>query len=89
MSWRITWNPDYKTRSGIEGRHEIRSTDGSIMKGDIVKQTWPTGRVRYTVQLLMVAELTCRFETLDMAVGYVRGIEAAVKVYAKETGLVA
>lgn len=44
-----------------------------------------TGKL-WKVMLMMIQELTYTTEIRQQAIGYVRGIEATVNLYAKETG---
>lgn len=55
--------------------------DDEMIKGEIVNRN-----NMYEVNMLSVKELHCKFHNYDQAIGYVRGVEATVNLYAKETG---
>ena len=57
--------------------------DDGMTKGIIYQNE---GKQSWTVEMLMVSDLTYVANSFDMAIGYVRGVERTVNVYAKETG---
>lgn len=57
--------------------------DGPMIKGIIFKND---GKQSWTIEMLMVSDLTYIANSFDQAIGYVRGVERTVNIYAKETG---
>ena len=80
MAWIIRKLDDTK---GGDKRFGI--FDEGLQKGDIVL---PAGKhpPLWQVKLMMVPDLDYQNASMDQCFGYVRGVEAAVNVYAKETG---
>jgi len=78
MAWVIRKDRDAKN---VVERHLIE--DGGV-KGEIVQQNASAG---WQVNLMMMPDLRFESHSLDRCVGYVRGVEATVNLYAKETEL--
>ena len=75
MAWMITEDRNYKFP-----RYLIKE-DGNT-KGELIS----SHDGGWEVNLLMVPELQFRSEDRSRCVGYIRGVEATVNLYAKETG---
>lgn len=63
--------------------------DDGMTKGEIIHKTndgSSDGVKMWEVNLLMVPDLQFRHHDIQQTFGYVRGVEATVNLYAKETG---
>lgn len=78
MTWIITKKNDFL----------YMVTDAGMNKGmiTVVPAIADNKIPKFKVEMLMINELTRTFINREEAVGYIRGIEATVNLYAKETG---
>lgn len=61
--------------------------DDGMTKGEVIFKTNGTSMVKmWEVNLMMVPDLTFRAHEIERCWGFVRGVEATVNLYAKETG---
>jgi len=77
MAWKIV-----KDANILRGQRYLVKDEDGMTKGEIIT----LDDAKWEVNLMMVPDLQFKHHDLERCIGYVRGVEATVNLYAKETG---